>query len=84
MKRESVKSSNLASIGYDETNNILEIEFNHGGVYQYLNVPLNVYQELINEGIDVKIQQCEEVFPLGTPKDLEQSTCKIHMWKPQW
>jgi hypothetical protein len=48
MKRESVKSSNLASIGYDETNNILEIEFNHGGVYQYLNVPLNVYQELIN------------------------------------
>ena len=43
-----------------------------------------LYQELINEGIDVKIQQCEEVFPLGTPKDLEQSTCKIHMWKPQW
>ena len=43
-----------------------------------------LYQELINGGIDVKIQQCEEVFPLGTPKDLEQSTAKIHLWKPQW
>ncbi|MCD4746569.1 MAG: KTSC domain-containing protein [Bacteroidales bacterium] len=32
MKRESVSSSNLASVGYDEKNQILEIEFNHGGV----------------------------------------------------
>ena len=48
MERETVRSSNLASIGYDEINNILEIEFNHGGIYQYLNVPLDVYEELIN------------------------------------
>lgn len=48
MEREKVRSSNLASIGYDEADNILEIEFNHGGVYQYLNVSLDVYEELIN------------------------------------
>jgi len=48
MKREKVKSSNLASIGYDETNNILEIEFNHSGIYQYSNVPNDVYEGLMN------------------------------------
>lgn len=48
MKRLSVESSNLASIGYDAENNILEIEFNHGGIYQYFNVPSEVYEELIN------------------------------------
>ncbi|MEZ4817538.1 MAG: KTSC domain-containing protein [Flavobacteriaceae bacterium] len=48
MERQSVESSNLASIGYDAYNEILEIEFNHGGVYQYFDVPENVYEELMN------------------------------------
>lgn len=48
MKRQSVESSNIASIGYDAENEILEIEFNHGGVYQYIDVPENVYEELMN------------------------------------
>lgn len=48
MNRQSVESSNLASIGYDAENEILEIEFNHGGVYQYFDVPENVYEELMN------------------------------------
>lgn len=48
MERQSVRSSNLASIGYDEENNILEIEFNHGGIYQYSKVPFDVYEELMN------------------------------------
>ncbi|MBA7540511.1 hypothetical protein ES705_32810 [subsurface metagenome] len=39
MKRKQVESSNLASVGYDADKKILEIEFNHGGVYQYFNVP---------------------------------------------
>lgn len=46
--RNSVESSNINSIGYDAANEILEIEFNHGGVYQYSDVPKNVYEELIN------------------------------------
>jgi uncharacterized FAD-dependent dehydrogenase len=50
MKRQQVESSNLASIGYDAENEILEIQFNHGGVYQYLDVPENVFEELISAG----------------------------------
>jgi hypothetical protein len=48
MKRQSVESSNLASIGYDAENEILEVEFNHGGVYQYSDVPQDVYEELMS------------------------------------
>lgn len=48
MERQSVSSSNLASIGYDAENEILEVEFNHGGVYQYFDVPEDVYQELMD------------------------------------
>lgn len=48
MNRQSVESSNLASIGYDSENEILEVEFNHGGVYQYFDVPENVFDELMN------------------------------------
>lgn len=48
MKRENVSSSNLASVGYDEENEILEIEFNHGGIYQYFNVPINEYEALMS------------------------------------
>lgn len=48
MKRQTVESSNLASIGYDAANEILEVEFNHGGVYQYFDVPQNEYNALMN------------------------------------
>jgi hypothetical protein len=47
MNRVSVSSSNLSSVGYDRDAQILEIEFLHGGIYQYLNVPLSVYEELM-------------------------------------
>jgi hypothetical protein len=48
MKRKPVESSNLASIGCDAENKILEVEFKHGGLYQYFDVPQNVYEELMN------------------------------------
>ncbi len=48
MNRQSVESSNLASVGYDAENEILEVEFKHGGVYQYFDVPLHVYEELMD------------------------------------
>lgn len=47
MKRSKVDSSNLASVGYDSAKKILEIEFNHGGVYQYFDVPQDAYDELM-------------------------------------
>lgn len=48
MERQTVSSSNLAFVGYDPQSQTLEIEFNHGGVYQYHNVPTSVYSGLMN------------------------------------
>ncbi|MGE5620703.1 MAG: KTSC domain-containing protein [Sphingomonadaceae bacterium] len=47
MKRQRVESSNLRSVGYDEAQQILEIEFWSGGVYRYYGVPPEVYRELL-------------------------------------
>jgi len=47
IKRQAVASSSLASVGYNEEHEILEIEFNHGGVYQYFDVPKAEYEGLI-------------------------------------
>lgn len=46
MQRDPVKSSQILTIGYDQTARMLEVEFKGGGVYQYLNVPEHVAQEL--------------------------------------
>jgi hypothetical protein len=43
-----VASSNLSRIRYDEGSNTLEIEFQGGRVYQYFDVPLQVFEGLRN------------------------------------
>ena len=48
IKRTPVASSNIASIGYDAEKKILEIEFNHGAIYQYFNVPKEEYEKLMS------------------------------------
>ena len=48
IKRTPVTSSNLASVGYDAVNKILEIEFHHGAIYQYFDVPKKVYEGLMS------------------------------------
>lgn len=48
IKRIPVASSNIASIGYDKEAQILEIEFHHGAIYQYADVPEKVYEELMS------------------------------------
>jgi hypothetical protein len=45
--RLPVSSSNLASVGYDETGQVLEVEFRHGGVYQYIGVSAAVFDEFM-------------------------------------
>ena len=50
MDRTYVASSNIASIGYDEATQTLEVEFLNGSLYQYYNVPAGLYQQLIQEG----------------------------------
>ena len=37
----------LASVGYDAKTQVLELEFVHGAVYQYFDVPPSEYQALI-------------------------------------
>ncbi|MEO3988847.1 KTSC domain-containing protein [Pseudocitrobacter cyperus] len=47
MRRESVSSSRIKSIGYDEKNKVLEIEFFSLGIYQYIGVSLKTYQTFL-------------------------------------
>lgn len=49
MDRNYVASSNLASIGYDESTETLEVEFLNGSIYQYYNIPAGLYQQLMQE-----------------------------------
>jgi hypothetical protein len=50
MNRVPVSSSNLASVGYDPEQRILEVEFLNRSVYQYLGVPSQVYSGLMSAG----------------------------------
>lgn len=43
--REAISSTNVASAGYDEQSETLEVEFANGSVYQYFNVGLALYEQ---------------------------------------
>lgn len=47
MKRTRLQSSSVASAGYDAAARMLEVEFRNGGVYQYLGVPSDEYDEFM-------------------------------------
>ena len=47
MDRTRIKSNDLKSVGYDESDQVLEIEFHHGGIYQYFGVPKKIYDGLM-------------------------------------
>ena len=47
MDRYNVASSNISSIGYDQSTMTLEVEFLNGRIYQYYNVPENMYDEIM-------------------------------------
>lgn len=48
MNRMPILSSNLLSIGYDSVEKVLEIEFKNGSIFQYFDVPNNIYSGLMN------------------------------------
>jgi KTSC domain len=48
MQRTSVSSSNIAAIGYDAKQQVLEVEFLNGSVYQYSGIPESLYIGLMN------------------------------------
>lgn len=47
MDRQLVASTNLASIGYDEPSETLEVEFSNGTVYQYYNIGAALFEQLM-------------------------------------
>lgn len=64
MTRIPVSSSNLASVGYDLSSKILEIEFLSGGIYQYFGIPQYVYDNLMSANSHGKYfaQNIKDVF----------------------
>ncbi|MGH8750834.1 MAG: KTSC domain-containing protein [Burkholderiales bacterium] len=47
MERKSVNSGTIRSVGYDAREQVLEIEFTQGGIYQYSRVSPEVYRRLL-------------------------------------
>jgi hypothetical protein len=48
MKRQSVVSSTIISVGYDSETQTLEMEFLGGKVYQYAGVPQQTYDDMMS------------------------------------
>jgi KTSC domain-containing protein len=47
MRRTTIDSSAIASVGYDRGREELEVEFRSGNVYRYFHVPEEVYEGLL-------------------------------------
>ena len=48
MERVLVVSTVIKSVGYDEKTQTLEIEFQSGAIYLHYDVPLEIYNGLMN------------------------------------
>ena len=48
MRVATVESTTLATVGYDETRKLLQLEFCSRAVYLYFGVPARVYQTLLD------------------------------------
>jgi hypothetical protein len=47
MERKRVNSSRIRSVGYDERNQLLEVELSNGTVYQYARVSPEVHRRFM-------------------------------------
>ena len=45
--RINVKSSNIKTLGYNSKKKLLHIEFHNGSIYEYSDVPKNLYDDII-------------------------------------
>ena len=48
MERKKVSSSSIRSVGYDERNRLLEVEFSDGHITQYSGVSAEVHRRLMS------------------------------------
>ena len=55
MNRTTVASPGIAQLGYEEGSEILEIKFVIGTIYEFYNVPLKLFDQLMNSS-------CKELF----------------------
>lgn len=46
MERDYVESTMIRSYGFDSSTSTLEVEFNNGAIWQYFDVPENLYYEM--------------------------------------
>lgn len=47
MERQQFQSSSILAVGYDPIQEVLEVEFVKTGLYQYMNVPAFIYEQLM-------------------------------------
>ena len=47
MERTPVTSTTVKSLGYEASTKTLEVEFNSGAIYQYMEVPASVFTDLM-------------------------------------
>lgn len=47
MQKQTVKSSAIASVGFN-TNNTLEVRFTSGGTYRFFNVPQTTVEQMLS------------------------------------
>jgi hypothetical protein len=47
MRRKPIHSSAISSVGYDPDWEVLEVEFESGAVYDYFEVPPNIFEALL-------------------------------------
>lgn len=48
MERKKVNSGTIRSVGYDERNRLLEMEFSNGSIVQYAGVSAEAHRRLVN------------------------------------
>ena len=69
MRMTPIYSTAIARTGYDAARHVLRLEYRSGRIYDYLNVPPETYEQLLNAGsvgefINLEIKpnyECAEV-----------------------
>ena len=47
MNKQPIASSNIFEAGYDEKEQLMEVDFINGGIYRYTNVPKSVWEAFL-------------------------------------
>lgn len=91
MLRNKVESSQIKSVGYDETLRFLEIEFNTGAVYVYKNVDQSKYDALLKAesvgkyfNAEIKKDSVNHPFIKVRPSDKQLETQRQCAFCVEW